>query len=87
MICRRNEIALCAKLLGLSAEALSDNPGVMFFVLAAQVGEFCCAINEFSCMTLCAGAHVIDNIFTCLRITWHCCCRGSNDLLLQSCSW
>lgn len=33
----RNEIALCAKLLGLSAEALSDNPSLIFFVLAAQV--------------------------------------------------
>jgi hypothetical protein len=26
LTCRRNEIVLCAKLLGLSAEALTDNP-------------------------------------------------------------
>jgi hypothetical protein len=33
----RNEIVLCAKLLGLSAEALTDNPGIILFVLAAQL--------------------------------------------------
>ena len=33
----RNEIALCAKLLGLSASALVDNPGLILFVIAAQV--------------------------------------------------
>ncbi len=32
----RNEIALCAKLLGLSASALVDNPGLIFFVIVAQ---------------------------------------------------
>jgi hypothetical protein len=33
----RNEIELCGKLLGLSAEGLNDNPGLILFVIAAQV--------------------------------------------------
>jgi len=36
-ICRRAEIELCSRLLSVSAHGLHDNPGLVFFVIVAQV--------------------------------------------------
>lgn len=36
-LCRRNEVALCARLLKVSAEALQQNWGILPFVLLAQL--------------------------------------------------
>ena len=38
-MCRRNEIELCSRLLGVSAHGLSDNPGLVLFVVLAQLAS------------------------------------------------
>ncbi len=38
--CRRAEIELCSRLLSVSAHGLHDNPGLVFFVIVAQVLPF-----------------------------------------------
>lgn len=35
--CRRNEIELCARLLGVAAEGLNDNPGLILLVLLSKL--------------------------------------------------
>lgn len=37
IICRRNEIELCARLLGVAAVGLNQNPGLVFFVLVSKI--------------------------------------------------
>ncbi len=44
----RNEIALCARLLGLSASALVDNPGLILFVIGAQARLAACCLRAIS---------------------------------------
>lgn len=36
-MCRRNEIDLCARLLGVAAIGLNHNPGLIFFVLVTKL--------------------------------------------------
>ena len=36
VICRRGEIDLCARLLGIAAAGLNENPGLLGFVVAAK---------------------------------------------------
>ena len=36
LICRRGEIDLCARLLGIAAAGLNENPGLLGFVVAAK---------------------------------------------------
>ena len=36
LVCRRGEIDLCARLLGIAAAGLNENPGLLGFVVAAK---------------------------------------------------
>lgn len=36
VVCRRGEIDLCARLLGIAAAGLNENPGLLGFVVAAK---------------------------------------------------
>ena len=37
-MCRRGEIELCARLLGIAAAGLNENPGLLGFVILAKIG-------------------------------------------------
>lgn len=37
-LCRRGEIELCARLLGIAAAGLNENPGLLGFVVLAKIG-------------------------------------------------
>lgn len=37
-LCRRGEIELCARLLGIAAAGLNENPGLLGFVILAKIG-------------------------------------------------
>jgi len=60
--CRRNEIALCARLLGVSAHALNCNPGLILLVVVTKIVMTLAILPIFAFMFLAyTNGHIARN--------------------------
>ena len=60
--CRRNEIGLCARLLGVSAHALNSNPGLILLVVVTKIAMTLAILPMFAFMFLAyTNGHISRN--------------------------
>ena len=60
--CRRNEIGLCARLLGVSAHALNSNPGLILLVVVTKIVMTLAILPMFAFMFLAyTNGHIGQN--------------------------
>lgn len=66
-MCRRNEIELCARLLGVSAHALEANPGLIALVVVTKIALTLAILPIFAFQFLAyTNGHIVRN-------GTHCC--------------
>lgn len=67
--CRRNEIDLCGRLLGVAAEALGKNPGLLLFVIGFKLVLILLVLPIFVLMFFAySNGSIVPNGVLCARI-------------------
>ena len=62
LACRRDEIALCGRLLGVSAHALNSNPGLILLVVVTKITMTLAILPIFAFMFLSyTNGHIARN--------------------------